>query len=319
MYMATQTYTLGYQLYVSGPTTPTVDTMVARYATDNNWVNGQKYLTMDLGEVTLTMNKVYSGTSNGGRYDSTDGSWYMGYSPLGPDVDRLTIETKDTTKNILSVTFYYTTDTNGQLGYGALGVGNGQKVNINSNTALFYVQAGAGGFGSNVNITQIVIQYESTGPVPPVTEKTAVYDVRSTSSASLIDGEAPSGSTVSYTNSYSNGGSNGRLAAGYYSRLTLSGWTGCKIKSITLYMRSNASAGKASLTVATGGQTLASIADSAFNTPNWYGAWSTTFVDVGPIACTERTIASGSSVTITINCSQNSVYCDHYTITYEPA
>ena len=98
--------------------------------------------------------------------------------------------------------------------------------------------------------------------------------------------------------------------------LTLSGYKGATITGLTLSMRSNTSKGAGSLSMTSGSDTLASIADSKFNTANWHGAWSTSYVDVTPTV-TATTIGD-NTVIITIAASTSSLYCQSFTITYEP-
>ena len=102
--------------------------------------------------------------------------------------------------------------------------------------------------------------------------------------------------------------------------LTLSGYDGCTITGITLSMKSNKSGGAGSFTAVAGSTTISSISKSTFNNSNWNGAWSTSYVDVTP-TMTNNTyvIGVGEKVVLTIAATANSLYCQSFTITYEPA
>ncbi|MBQ4063327.1 MAG: chitobiase/beta-hexosaminidase C-terminal domain-containing protein, partial [Bacteroidaceae bacterium] len=100
--------------------------------------------------------------------------------------------------------------------------------------------------------------------------------------------------------------------------LTLSGYAGYKITGITLSMRSNTSKGAGSYSMVVGETTISSIDDAKFNTANWNGAWSTSYVNVTPaMTNSDYTIANGENVVITIAASANSLYCQSFTIEYE--
>lgn len=100
--------------------------------------------------------------------------------------------------------------------------------------------------------------------------------------------------------------------------LTLSGYDGKTITGITLSMKSNSSKGKGSLTVTAGNETIASISDSKFNTANWNGSWSTSYVDkVVTLSNANYVIATGETVTITIAATENSLYCQSFELTYK--
>ena len=86
-------------------------------------------------------------------------------------------------------------------------------------------------------------------------------------------------------------------------------------------MKSNASKGGGSFTAVVGGSsTIASISDAKFNTANWNGAWSgTNYVDITPTITLQKVIRNGEDVVLTITGSENSLYCQSYTIYYEAA
>lgn len=103
--------------------------------------------------------------------------------------------------------------------------------------------------------------------------------------------------------------------------LTLSGYNGKKITSITLSMKSNASKGAGYLDVKAGSTVLSSIGSSSsgikFNDELWHGSWTTSFVDVTPTMTNDSyLIQDGEDVTIVIGATANSLYCQSFTLNY---
>ena len=194
--------------------------------------------------------------------------------------------------------------------------------------------------GSNwANQTETVTVYGLAGGQCTVTAKIQGRDsVRDTCIVRVLDGSSlyatyvvtsksavnttglpPQYSTATYANTA--GGNIDQITANNTATLTLTGYAGYKITGITLSMKSNASKGGGSFTAVIGGSsTIASITDSKFNTDNWYGAWSgTNYVDITPTISLQKVIRSGENVVLTITGSENSIYCQSYTIYYEEA
>ena len=146
-------------------------------------------------------------------------------------------------------------------------------------------------------------------------QTTVTYKQTSTNAVSVLSGTAPGGSTASFSTTYTD---KNQLTAGNSMTLTLSGYKGYKITGITLSMKSNSSKGAGSLSVVAGTTTIASIADSKFNTENWYGQWSTSYVDINvTMSNSSYEIQENEDVVITIAASENSLYCQSFTLTYE--
>lgn len=144
--------------------------------------------------------------------------------------------------------------------------------------------------------------------------QTATYTIASTSSVTT-SGTAPSGSSATFSNTYT---TKEQLTAGKVATLTLSGYAGYKITSIVLNMKSNASTGAGEMKVVAGSTTIFSIPSAtAFNNASWYGAWSSTYVNLTKTP-SAYDITTGQDVVFTITCSTNSLYITSYTITYEP-
>ena len=126
-------------------------------------------------------------------------------------------------------------------------------------------------------------------------------------------GNLPEGSSAVYSQT---GSVAGQATAGNSMTLTLKGYEGATITGLTLRMKSNSSNGAGSLRVACGDAVIASIEDSKFNSGNWHGAWSTSYVDImSEVAAT----AIDGDVVITITASENSLYCQEVTVDYELA
>lgn len=162
----------------------------------------------------------------------------------------------------------------------------------------------------SVNI--VITQKGKVAENVPV-QKSVTYTVASASSVT-VSGEAPAGSAAKFNNTYTN--NKQQMTSGKSQTYTLSGYSGYTITGIKLSMKSNSSGGAGSLSVKAGSKTIASIADSKFNTANWNGSWSTSFVDIEP-SVTETLVGAGEDVVVVIKASANSLYCQSITITYE--
>ena len=130
-------------------------------------------------------------------------------------------------------------------------------------------------------------------------------------------GITPNSSYATYSQTYT--GTSGQIRGGDTASLIISGYEGYVIKGLTLSMKSNKGAGSGSLSVTTSlGKDLASIPDSAFNSSNWNGGYSTSFVDiVVDIKDDQYVIQEDETIAINIVGSTNSLYIASYTITYE--
>ena len=147
------------------------------------------------------------------------------------------------------------------------------------------------------------------------TEVTVTYTITSKTSVST-SGTAPAGSSASFSQTYDTAK---QMTKGNSMTLTLTGYSGMTIKGITLSMHSNASGGRGSFSAVAGTTTISSIEEnSSFSSEDWYGAWSTEYVNITP-SISNNTYAIGQSdqVVLTISASTNSLYCESFTITYE--
>ncbi|MBQ9204327.1 MAG: hypothetical protein IJ155_08805 [Prevotella sp.] len=129
-----------------------------------------------------------------------------------------------------------------------------------------------------------------------------------------VTGTAPTESELTFSNTYTS--DYRQMTSGKYQTWTFSGFSGLHITKLVLSMKSNSNKGAGSLTYSTDGGTTFSdiVANSAFNTANWYGAWSTAFVDVTK----DVDITTGDDdFVLKFLSSQNSIYCESIKITYE--
>ena len=142
-------------------------------------------------------------------------------------------------------------------------------------------------------------------------EKVATYTITSASAVSASD--APSGSSATFKNTYT--ANKQQLTSGNSMTLTLSGYTGYTITGLTLSMKSNTSKGAGNLSVSTNSSTISSISTAKFNTSNWNGAWTTTFVEVKPKVNPTK-VLEDEKITIKIAATENSLYCQSFKIHY---
>ncbi len=141
--------------------------------------------------------------------------------------------------------------------------------------------------------------------------KTVTYSVESKNTVSA-SGDIPEGSAATYAQTYK---TKYQITAGHSSSLTLDGFDRMTITGITLLMKSNRSSGAGSLAVTCGTSTLAEIPDSKFDSSDWNGEYPEFYTKITP-KLTPYTVASGESVNIVIKATENSLYCQSFTITY---
>ena len=100
---------------------------------------------------------------------------------------------------------------------------------------------------------------------------------------------------------------------------TLSGFAGCKIKSLSMSMKSNSKGGSGTFSLTAGSTTLAEIVSAtAFNNTAWNGSWSTSYVNITPTMTNNNyIIQSSEDIVLTISASANSLFCQSITLTYE--
>ena len=146
------------------------------------------------------------------------------------------------------------------------------------------------------------------------------YTVSSTSEVT-ITGSAPKGSSATYSSTYN---TKWQLTGGNKMTLTLSGYAGKKITGLTMSMKSNKDSGAGYLDFKAGKTSLATIGSSSngikFNNSAWHGSWSTSYVDVDVTMSNDSyAIQDGDEVVIVLGATANSLYCQHFKLTYVDA
>lgn len=119
-----------------------------------------------------------------------------------------------------------------------------------------------------------------------------------------VNGNAPDGSSCSWTTTYTN---SNQLTADKKMTYTISGFDGKKITGLYLNLKTNASKGKGTVSMKHGNTEFGS-----FTIP----VIGSTYV-LKEALVTATTIQNNEIVTIEVSASVNSVYCEYITITYE--
>ena len=221
------------------------------------------------------------------------------------------VEIPYTVKNITGTISATVADDATMTNANASVVGNNVKVTFDANEAAesktaTIVLSYEGAESVNVVLTQAGTVAENV----PV-QKSVTYTVASTSSVT-VSGDAPAGASATYASTYN---TKCQLTSGNSMTFTLSGYNGCTINGVTLSMKSNSSKGAGSLSIKAGNKDVGMISAAKFNTSSWYGAWSTSYVDVKP-TITSTVVGSGEDIVITISATENSLYCQSVKIEY---
>ena len=143
--------------------------------------------------------------------------------------------------------------------------------------------------------------------------KTVTFTVNTVSSVTLAGDKTGISATLSTDGSLNIGFI--QMTKDKVMTLTISGMAGKTITDASVDMKSNTKSGSGSLTLTTNALSISSISDSAFNTANWNGAWSTSAVTV-PLTVTSRTVAEDKTIVLTITSSANSIYFQKLTLEY---
>lgn len=141
------------------------------------------------------------------------------------------------------------------------------------------------------------------------------YTVNTVSSVNT-SGVAPSGSSVTFKNTYS---TKDQMTQNNSQTYTLKGYDGKVIKKVVLSMHSNKSRGAGTFSLTAGSNTLASIS-SATNFNKWYDntSYSQDYKDVNVTMTNDSyVVGANESVVLTITATTSSLYCRSVTIFYE--
>lgn len=128
-------------------------------------------------------------------------------------------------------------------------------------------------------------------------------------------GDVPVGASCSYTQT---GNNSGQMTAGNTIDLSLQGYDGCRLQSVTLTMRSNKSSGAGALEMTMGKSLLWTIADAAFSDAGWNGAYSTDWEEVSHFL-DGVVVPDKESINLHIQASANSLYLQSVTLNYTAA
>ena len=142
--------------------------------------------------------------------------------------------------------------------------------------------------------------------------QTATYTVSTKDSVST-SGTVPTGSSASYSQTYSTAG---QCTSGKEAELVLSGYDGKVITGVTLNMHSNGSSGAGKLNIDAGSTSLASTSGSF---SSWYDStgFSNSWQDIHvELTNSSYIINNDEDVTINITGTTNSLYIKSFTITY---
>ena len=147
----------------------------------------------------------------------------------------------------------------------------------------------------------------------------ATYTIATASSVNVSG--APQGSSATFANTYTS--NKNQLTSGKTMTLTLSGYAGQRIVGVSLSMKSNQSSGAGYLSITGGSTTLKTIGASNngvnFSDSQWYGSWSTSYVDVDVLKYATYAIQNNETLVIVIGATVNSLFCESFTIEYQDA
>lgn len=141
--------------------------------------------------------------------------------------------------------------------------------------------------------------------------KTVEYAVTDKTSVAS-SGDIIGGSSAKFSQTYQTAG---QITKNNSATLSLSNLGGIRITNITLSMKSNKSAGAGTLTVTANGTDKQQLASGNFNSNQWHGSYSQSYVDVSK----DINFADVDSFEIVIEATTNSLFIESFSLTYEAA
>lgn len=141
----------------------------------------------------------------------------------------------------------------------------------------------------------------------------ALYTI--TGKQAVLSGDIPEGATCTYVQTARN---NGQMTAGNTIDLTIAGYDGVTLQSVTLTMKSNKSSGAGELQMKVGGSEVWNIANQVFSSSSWAGKYSTDWVEISH-SLDGRLVPKGAAITLHIMASANSLYLQSVKLNYQPA
>lgn len=145
--------------------------------------------------------------------------------------------------------------------------------------------------------------------------QTVVYTIASRTTV-RVDGTEPAGAMAQYTQSATTG-KVGQLTNGNYAILSLTGFGGKYIQSITFSMHSNTSSGGGEVLCLQNDSSIATLEGNTFE--DWYGGYSTAFVPLTLRFRPRFQMATGATLNLQVDSWENSLYIESYTIVYSDA
>ena len=164
-------------------------------------------------------------------------------------------------------------------------------------------------FDGDVDYTPATAEYTINVADPTYS---VTYTVTSKTAVSTT-GTAPAGSSATYSQTYS---TVSQATNGNSFTLTLTGFDGKTITAASVSVHSNSSGGKGSLSLVSGSDSIASISDSNFNTSNWNGSYTSSWVTKN-LTVTQTTVGDSKNVVLTISATANSLYFQSLTLSYK--
>ena len=157
-----------------------------------------------------------------------------------------------------------------------------------------------------VSTTQSITVTSSGGGGGDVESTSVTYTAQTTSSATITSGTAPSGSSVTFSNTYTNAQ---QMTKDKRQTWTWSGYSGYTITSIKANMKRNSSSGTGTLSL-TNNSVSVSLGKSISYTSDLTSSYAEYEFLSSSFKC-------NGNMVLTITSTQNSIYCSYITLTYE--
>ena len=137
-----------------------------------------------------------------------------------------------------------------------------------------------------------------------------------TKTSVTTEGSVPEGSSATFVNTSN---TPKQITSGKTMTLVLSGYTGYTIKGVQLNAGTNNSSGEGTLSITIGGDEVATgaNADKWYDGNHHYGTNNGTDFESVLVSMNPKTVKYGEDIVITIAASENSLYCQSFTILYD--
>lgn len=158
--------------------------------------------------------------------------------------------------------------------------------------------------GEHTATCSVTVTSDDT-PVTPGDTHTVTYAQTSTTAASVSSGTAPTGSSISFNNTFN---TKEQIANNNSQTWTLNGYAGLAITSIQMDLKRSSKKGAGTITLTNSGSSV-TLALSSLNTGNLTDTY--TLYEI-----LEDSFLCNGTIIITISATESSVYCDQITLTY---